>query len=125
MQRFNDHLWHDSKLRGMSVYRSDRREVVTLSVLLRQRDAPPVLVDVTFLQSVYCSCDLDLEGKRLCSDDIESASCNASSSWRDEIVRGHPGDSFDEYCHFNVNLIEPGGTIDVLAVDFEVRDSTR
>jgi len=76
--------------------------------------------------------DLDLVGKRMCSDDIESNVCLLNSLLKKQIeeeyftnVRGvvklSEKDVLAGYLHFSIHLVEPGGDIDIFAKDFELK----
>jgi len=122
--RFDDMLWHDSKLLELKIYRTNSKEQVRVRVGLRQLSAGPRLVDIVFLDSTYFESKIDLEGKRVCSDDIAAAGSYGASSWLQELARSSPYDSFAGYIHFRIDLIPPGGSINILAKDFVVQDVT-
>src|SRR5947207_14903710 len=67
--------------------------------------------------------DLDLQGKRDCSDDISSASCSAESEMKDRIQKERlkfSPDALRAYFHFRFYMIPPGGTLDVIAANFRL-----
>jgi hypothetical protein len=74
--------------------------------------------EIVFTGSTYVALEVDLEGKRVCADDISGAECYASSEWIRTLSERNPHDSFEGYLHFEIGLIPPGGTINILAKDF-------
>jgi hypothetical protein len=121
IQRFNGVRWHDSKLLGLSFYRAGSEEQVKLSLQLWDGDGTLAPADLVLHSSTYVQLDVDLGGKRVCADDISGAECHASSEWIRMLSEGNPHDSFAGYLHFEIGLIPPGGTINVLAKDFIIR----
>ena len=121
-QRFGELLWHDSELREISLFRSDSLDCLRIRVMMRLEKSARRLVDITFRDSTNFEADLDLAGKQLCSDAIWSASCLPSSSWRDKIMQNHPGNGFEGQLHFRIDLVDPGGLINILARDFSVEE---
>ena len=117
-ERFDEFLWHDSKLLAFAVERVGTEDLVRLHLLMRQPNGPPQSLDVVFLDTVYFQADVDLQGKRLCSDAIGAARCHRSPSWKDEIMRSHPGEDLRSYFHFSVAFIDPGGILNILAKNF-------
>jgi len=66
---------------------------------------------------------IDLLGKRICADDIASAYCELGAELPIDIRRMLS--EIEENCigdllYFNITLIHPGGTIYVLARDFDL-----
>jgi hypothetical protein len=123
IQRFNAIRWHDSKLLGLSFYRADSEDRVRISVqLLGERDVF-TRANIVFKGSTYIVLDVDLDGKRVCADDISGAECYASSQLIRSLSERNPRDSFEGYLHFEIYLIPPGGKINILAKDFVVEPS--
>jgi hypothetical protein len=118
MQRFADIRWHDSKLLGLGFYRADSEEQVRISLELQGDGGILRPTNMVFIGSTYIVLEVDLEGKRVCSDDISRAACYASSDWIRSLSERNPYDSFEGYMHFEIVLIPPGGTINILAKDF-------
>lgn len=119
-QRFEVLPWHDAKLMSLSFCRreaNDEDEVV--ATLVFQRDGgwqrPSKL---TFKESTLIDMQVDLEGKRVCSDSIASASCSLTSDWIRSLSDQNPHDSFEGFLHFRISLIPPGGSVNILAKDF-------
>jgi len=78
---------------------------------------------VVFEDAVFFFCDIDLQGKRECSDDISSAKCAAKTQLMTKLQNERLKDSPDAlagYLHFSFYLIPPGGTVDVLASAFRL-----
>jgi hypothetical protein len=124
-QRFGSLPWHDSKLLGLSIHRSESEDRVAIRVSLRQpTPSNGKLVDVVFLETTYFEGTVDLEGKRVCADDISTASCRTSSPWLASLAKSNPHDSFEGYLHFEIYLVPPGGLINILARDFALSELT-
>lgn len=123
IQRFNAIRWHDSKLLGLSFYRASSEEQVRISLQLLGEGGILTPTEIIFKESTYVNLEVDLEGKRVCADDISEAECHAASEWIRALSARNPHDSFDGYLHFEIALIPPGGKINILAKDFAVRSS--
>ena len=123
IQRFNSIGWHDSKLLGLSFYRANSEEQVRISLQLLGEGGVLRPSEIIFKESTYVKLEVDLEGKRVCADDISDAECRASSEWIKTLSDQNPHDSFEGYLHFAIDLIPPGGKINILAKDFAVRPS--
>jgi hypothetical protein len=123
MQRFNAIRWHDSKLLGLSFYRVDSEEHVRISLQIRDNGGVMTPASIVFTGSTYVALEVDLEGKRVCADDISGAECYASSEWIRTLSERNPHDNFEGYLHFEIGLIPPGGTINVLAKNFLLEPS--
>ncbi len=120
IQRFNEIRWHDSKLVSLCFYRTGGEERVKVSLELLGEGGSLTPAELIFKESTYIEADVYLEGKRVCSDDISSADCYVSSEWTKSLSERNPYDSFEGYLHFQLYLIPPGGTINVLARDFSL-----
>jgi hypothetical protein len=118
IQRFNATRWHDSKLLGLCFFRKGSEEQVKITLQLLEDGGALKPVDLVFKGSTYVELEVDLEGKRVCADDIVSAECYSSSEWTRTLSERSPYDSFEGYLHFHISLIPPGGTINILAKDF-------
>jgi hypothetical protein len=79
--------------------------------------------NIVFKGSTYIVLDVDLDGKRVCADDISGAECHASSQLIRALSERNPRDSFEGYLHFEIYLIPPGGKINILAKDFVAEPS--
>jgi hypothetical protein len=123
-ESFNHLLWHDSKLRGIHLqHRGDVDDMILDTEMrgLSERELTPatvILEDVAFI-----ICDLDVQGKRGCGDDISDGSCRAESELKTKIqeerLKYSPG-ALDTYFHFQFYLIPPGGMLDVIAAGFNL-----
>jgi hypothetical protein len=120
IRRFNSIKWHDSKLLGVSFYRAGSEELVKISLELIEAGRVPEPCQMIFVASTYIQLDVDLDAKRVCADDISSAECHASSEWVRKLTEGNPHDTFEGYLHFEIGMIPPGGTINILAKDFVI-----
>jgi len=118
MQRFNSIRWHDCKLLGLSFYRENSLEVVKISLQLLDEQGALKSAEMLFHESTYVKLEVDLEGKSQCSDDISEANCSAESDWLRTLSAGNPYDSFEGFLHFSIELVPPGGAINILAKDF-------
>jgi hypothetical protein len=108
--------WHDSKLIGFSIDRSDGRDDIILRLLGWTSTRDKLLsANVVFRNALGVRVNLDLASKRLCADDISSARLIPESEWIAEIRSVTPA----PYCpadlfHFSIYLCPPGGSIDIV-----------
>jgi hypothetical protein len=116
--RFQDHVWHDSKLLSWRTCRVNREDQVRLKLMMLQRLAPPQLMEMVLEDSVVVEAHIDLVGKRDCSDDLAGAMCTDSSAWFMEIKKTAPYYEYSGLFHFSFELISPGGALNVLARNF-------
>ncbi len=82
-----------------------------------------VLEDAVFFFS-----DIDLQGKRECSDDISSAKCQAKTDLMTKLQNErltHSPEALAGYFHFSVYATPPGGTVDVIASGFRLEDQRK
>jgi hypothetical protein len=129
-ESFNRLVWHDSKLRTLRIVRNDDDlDEVHMEVELRgtpgQELAP---MTVVLEDAVFFFSDIDLQGKRECSDDISSAKCEAKTDLVTKLQNErlqHSPDALAGYFHFSVYLIPPGGTVDVIASGFRLEGQGR
>lgn len=124
IQRFNAIPWHDSKLLSLCFYRENSQEVVKISLQLLEGGGALRPVELLFHESTYLKLEVDLEGKSQCSDDISEANCSADSDWLRTLSAENPYDSFEDFLHFKIGLIPPGGAINILAKDFVLTSAT-
>jgi hypothetical protein len=78
---------------------------------------------IVFEDAVFFFSDIDLQGKRECSDDISSARCGANTDLMIKLQNDRLKDSpaaLAEYLHFSFYLIPPGGSVDVIASGFRL-----
>jgi hypothetical protein len=125
---FNRLLWHDSKLRSVHIFHKDDLDEVSLSVDIRGIHGQDLAsVTISFQDSVFFFGDLDLQGKRECSDDISSATCNGETELlarlQNDRLRYSPN-ALSGYFHFSFYLIPPGGTLDIVALGFRIEART-
>jgi hypothetical protein len=125
--RFNGLCWHDSKLLGAQIVRSrdGRNDELCLDVRLRVgpdgtgwKKATVRLTECTLVMV-----DLDLAGKRVCSDSIAVGYCEKDSALKERIRRERlPREphALAAFFHFCVSLVPPGGEINAFAKDFEL-----
>ncbi len=125
-ESFNRLIWHDSKLRSLRILRNDDLDEVLLDVELRGMPGQELTpMTVVLENAVFFFSHIDLQGKRECSDDISSAKCEAKTDLmiklQNERLKYSP-DALAGYFHFSVYLIPPGGTVDVIASGFRLRE---
>lgn len=123
--RFNSLFWHDSKLTGMEVIRREelnRDDAVLRLQMWRAKGQPLQRARLLLKNAAILSLNIDLDGKRLCADDIATGFCSQSSAWFDELKKAMPYEEkpLEGYLHFSIRLIPPGGEINVAAVDFDL-----
>jgi hypothetical protein len=129
VQRFNSISWHDSKLVGLSFYKTEGEERVKLSLELLGKDGSLTPAEIIFKECAYFQADVYLEAKAMCADDISGAGCYESSDWKSAVSKPSPSDvilggrGFEEHLHFSVSMCPPGGTINILAKDFVLEAS--
>ena len=122
VQRFNAMRWHDTKLLGLSFYRTiEDEEEVKISLSFLGNNGWQAPSDLIFRESTLIDMQLDLEGKSVCSDSIASAFCSVSSDWIKTLSEQNPHDNFEGYLHFKISMIPPGGVINILGKDFTFR----
>jgi hypothetical protein len=123
-ESFNRIVWHDSKLRALRIERGGDVDDVVLDLELRGiSDLELTPATVALEDAAFFICDLDLHGKRECSDDISSARCDAESELKRKILKErlrYSPDALSGYLHFSFYLVPPGGTLDVIAMDFKL-----
>lgn len=121
---FNRVVWHDSKLRSVRLIRKDDLDEVLLDVDLQGlpgREFTPMTVALT--DAIFFFRNIDLQGKRECSDDISSAKCDIKTPLMSNIQNDrlrHSADPLAGYYHFSVSLIPPDGTLDIIASGFRL-----
>jgi hypothetical protein len=126
---FNRLIWHDSNLRSLRILRNDDLHEVLLDVEFRGMQGQELTpMTVVLEDAVFFFSDIDLQGKRECSDDISSAKCEVKTGLltklQNERLKYSP-DALAGYFHFSVYLIPPGGTVDVIASGFRLEDQTK
>ncbi|HSA92231.1 MAG TPA: hypothetical protein VLE48_04415 [Terriglobales bacterium] len=128
--RFNDLDLHDSKLLGVHLVRdaSERVDDVVLDIRLRPQQGESAWRDVQlrFRDCTILKMNLDLDGKRVCADDIATNLCSSDSPLREELERGqlkYEKEPLADYLLFQIQLIHPGGEIDLFARDFELQQT--
>ena len=128
-ERFNDLHWHDSELIGVQVQRNENNNTDDVHLNIRLlanaqlgnyvwKKARMVIKECTILKL-----DLDLDGKRVCSDQIALATCAAESTLKAQIEQKQLKSEvrpLSEYLHFRILFIPPGGEINIFAKDFEL-----
>ena len=128
VEKFNALPWHDSKLLGFHVTRSQSSQtVVQLDVDFRENgtNSGARLIDFASARGIYA--DVDLLAKRLCSHDIASGHCKKADDAADEFVSRinktfdlYTGETTDGLFLFAITLIHPAGKILILAKSFSL-----
>jgi|SRR5579875_733987 len=77
--------------------------------------------EVRFKDATYLSLEIDFASKRTCADAFDGADCRSESPWKKALSDANPYDSFASYLHFRLGLVPKGGSINLLALDFELR----
>ena len=120
VRRFNSLPWHDAKLLGLSIDRNEpgADDKVSINVQFFHNGQWLPTSTLTFVGCTLLAIQIDLDGKRACSDAISNAKCYKSSDWTETLSRENPYDNFRGWLHFSITLIPPGGELNVLAIDF-------
>lgn len=128
-ERFNSLHWHDSKLTNVQMLRNENSHTddLHLSIKLLVNAEPGNYVwnkvKIVIKECTILKLDLDLDGKRVCSDQIARAFCSTASSLKSQIEQEQLKAEVNpllEYLHFSILLIPPGGEINIFAKDFEL-----
>jgi hypothetical protein len=127
-ESFNRLIWHDSKLRSLRITRNAHgSDEISLDVEMRGISEPELTaMTVVFEDAVFFFCDVDLQAKRECSDDISSAVCalNTELITKIENERLHAPAALAEYFHYSIWLIPFGGSIDIIAAGCQIDSTT-
>ena len=125
--RFNSFDLHDSKLLSVHIVRdeSDDSDHVQLETKLKplRGEQPWKGAQLRFKDCTIIKLDLDLDGKRVCSDDIACNLASIDSSLKQRIEKEqlpYETEPLADYVHFHIVMTHPGGTIDVFARDFDL-----
>jgi hypothetical protein len=118
---FNAVRWHDSKLLSLAFHRIEKQDEVSVSIQMQNGVGQLTPSTLLFEGSTYIRLEVDLEGKRVCADSIFSATCQAESDFLTNLKKANPYDSFQGYLHFRIELVPPGGWIDLLATGFQLK----
>ena len=123
-ESFNRLFWHDSKLRAFHLFHRDDVDDLVMDIeLISGVERKHVPMAIVFEAIAFFICDMDVDGKRVCSDDISSAGCYAESDLKTEIQKErlqYEPDSLRDYFHFSFSLCPPGGSINVIAAGFKL-----
>ena len=123
--QFNEIPWHDAKFLGMSIFRDEKQGLDLVYWFLRiwQEDFRSLKKAIMiFEEATIVRTNLDLDGKRVAADDIADASCMADSELKRQVERElryeqHP---LRDHFHFQLDLIDPGGQVNVFAKSFRL-----
>lgn len=132
---FESYPWHDSRLLEVRVTPGEAasENAVACTIQLISHATPGKCeyktVQVLFRRCRIVKLDLDLLGLQLCGGAIASGSCREQSDMKTRILEEQiasfdlPQDlnPFDDLLHFSFEFIHPGGTMDIFARDFEIR----
>jgi hypothetical protein len=126
-KQFDALLWHDSKLLGLTVSRNRKTDAddVILNLLMWPAIGQALVpVKLVFQNCSLLKLDMDLDAKRTCADDIASGMTMVTSDWIDDINKQHPYEPpLTGVCHFRINLIPPGGSLNFIASNFTIEFS--
>lgn len=83
---------------------------------------------VTFVNCVALKVNLDLLGKSAVGSTIADASCLPDSKWKAQILSSYESQwiaaklqcNVEDMLHYEIEIIEPGGKIDILATGFRL-----
>jgi hypothetical protein len=120
VKRFADIYWHDRCLKSIAVSRSSTDDDTVCLGIDFTGSGKGSLTEVRLIGAVELLTSIDLVGKRQCGDAIGAALCYESSAWMTQLARESPFYSYKDLYHFHFTLIAPGGTLDVIARDFDV-----
>jgi hypothetical protein len=131
-KRFEAVQWHDSKLLSCALIVEDHTYRLELRVDVL--NTPGVNeYEETLIVFQGCRsfvCDLDLLGIEVCGGDIAGAVCYSDSPLKQQLLSTLPTrfmgipelrSPLDETYHFGISMISPGGELNILAEDFELR----
>jgi len=124
MRRFNESDLHDSRMCGVEFRQTEEGVVVSL-LLDRIQHGGTGYSEATlvFVACRFVGLELDCLGMRFTGGDIAASYCRDRSALLDSLAqpgaafRGMPIDpgEMDGLLHFRVELIAPGGAIDIVA----------
>lgn len=77
--------------------------------------------EIRFRDTTYLSLEIDFASKRTVADALDSADCRSKSRWKEALADANPHDNFASYLHFRIGLVPKGGSINLLALDFEIQ----
>jgi hypothetical protein len=77
--------------------------------------------EIRFQDATYVSINVDFAAKRTCADAFDGARCRLDSPWKKSLGESNPYDNFSSYFHFELGLVPKGGSLNLLASDFEMR----
>jgi hypothetical protein len=119
---FNKLLWHDSKLRTFQLFRRDDGDELILEVeLIHGPDRKLTPMTVVFEEIAFFICDIDVDAKRQCTDDISNAWCSPESELKTKKKQQQLSpDELQSHFHFHLSLCPPGGSLDIIAPRFRL-----
>jgi hypothetical protein len=77
--------------------------------------------ELRFKDTTFLSLEIDFASKRTCADAFDGAECRSESPWKKALADANPYDSLASYLHFRFSLVPKGGSLNLLAVDFELQ----
>jgi hypothetical protein len=126
---FNNLDLHDSKLLSFQMIRLNAdaggNDSFCIDIKYLRVDGSYVNKKLMFNECRLLLIDIDLVGKFLCADDILSNSCRSDSDLKRDIIKKYFSNEervLDDYFHFNIIMIPPGGNIDIFARGFDFSD---
>ena len=131
--QFNSRDLHDWKLRQFNIRRIDKTSEVLLVLdefAYRDKAATYTPRELRFTGCRFVRTQLDLLGIDICGGDIAASYGQASSSLLDEVAGLEPGfrglkgsTSVVDCVHFRIEMIVPGGSLDIIARNFSWGES--
>jgi len=128
MNAFSILPWHDSVLMEVRIgYSESQRPMVTLAVSFCNSGDIGGRREVQFndVRGVYTA--LDLLAKELCGNQIASGHCEKADETAETFVQRllrqfdlHRGETMEGLFLFTIELIHPGGTIQIVSPSFSI-----
>ncbi len=135
-RKFESYLWHDSKISSFQIIEREHGEADDISFILDLSMKPSPQyetkkAELIFKDCVFLKADLNLKGKQFCGDDLSGAHCKTESELKESYINNlqslgvsiaqQERVNLSKIFHFQLIFIQPGGEINILAKDFEIR----
>lgn len=121
---FTNLPWHDAKLLEVRMFRdSADQDNVSCTIDFEMARNSLRRAVVLFRNCTIAKIDLDLDGKRVCADSIFDATCELESAFKNSLEADQLKNErkpLNDYYHFRILLVSPGGELDVFAKDFDL-----
>jgi hypothetical protein len=131
---FEQFCWHDSKLGGIAIVtdKGHREDVVLRIYALpgdpnKKHEWSPF--EVRFLEARIFQCELDFLGLKYCGAAIFCGTCSDQSDFFAHVATDiiskftlpQTAGDLANLRHFRIDFVDPGGVINIVARDFEIR----